>query len=745
MNERGVTYSMTNNDVYFVGTMIGEKDFSDEFIENGQWQLGWVDQEDNEQYQKMLALLNEITIGDVVILKSTYTRTHDLPFENPNGKSVSVMKLKKLGHVKQNPHDGHNLFIDWESDFQPREWYFYTNRQTIWKVSNSDKIDDASHLIQFALHNIKQDYSYFLDKSGLISNAHKINQTELQKRKQDFLKFYDQGKWTAVIPKANWLSGYWDDKQNYQKIKLVSIRQLLSYISSLTATENEALKLIPDNLFAITTSDEFVKISGVINSIILNHRQEVNALIDSLNIVEGDGRHGWNYSNFKIRNWYKEYQKYLSQHDRKGDTNMQLKGSRLLINSKNIILRGAPGTGKTFLAKSMAADIISNGETTDLNNLTEEQQNQIGFVQFHPSYDYTDFVEGLRPLANVDGNMGFELKNGVFTEFILKARQNLELSQKSDEEQTLENDTKNLLNAYIETITIGESKLKLQGGGEFYFDTIDNDKINLIAPRSNISHKVVLKTNYLLKMLASDANFARPKDVSDFFEKYNIIQRQEDSYYFAVYRDIRENQQKLENHERKSPVNKKPFIFIIDEINRGEISKIFGELFYSIDPGYRGKTGAVSTQYANLHDDPSEMFFVPENVYIIGTMNDIDRSVDSFDFAMRRRFRFVEIKASDQLKMLDTLEESVREQAIKKITDLNNAISATEELNENYQIGPSYFLKLEQINFDELWNDYLQPLLEEYIRGMYNESEIMDRFQAAYYQKSTQDENDTNY
>lgn len=152
---------MTNNDVYFVGTMIGEKDFSDEFIEKGQWQLGWVDQEDNEQYQKMLALLNEIKIDDVVILKSTYTRTHDLPFENPNGKSVSVMKLKKLGHVKQNPHDGHNLFIDWESDFQPREWYFYTNRQTIWKVSNSDKIDDASQLIQFALHNIKQDYSYF--------------------------------------------------------------------------------------------------------------------------------------------------------------------------------------------------------------------------------------------------------------------------------------------------------------------------------------------------------------------------------------------------------------------------------------------------------------------------------------------------------------------------------------------------------------------------------------------------------
>ena len=216
------------------------------------------------------------------------------------------------------------------------------------------------------------------------------------------------------------------------------------------------------------------------------------------------------------------------------------------------------------LAKSMAADIINNGETTDINYLTEEQQNQIGFVQFHPSYDYTDFVEGLRPLANVDGNMGFELKNGVFTEFILKARQNLELSQKSDKEQTIENDTKSLLNAYIDTITIGESKLKLQGGGEFYFDTIDNDKINLIALRSNIPHKVVLKKNYLLKMLAFDSDFTRPKDLSDFFKKYNIIQRQEDSYYFAVYKDIREKKQKLENHERKSPVSKNPFVFIID-------------------------------------------------------------------------------------------------------------------------------------------------------------------------------------
>lgn len=143
----------------------------------------------------------------------------------------------------------------------------------------------------------------------------------------------------------------------------------------------------------------------------------------------------------------------------------------------------------------------------------------------------------------------------------------------------------------------------------------------------------------------------------------------------------------------------KKYIFIIDEINRGEISKIFGELFFSIDPGYRGSAGAVATQYENLHENRSDKFYVPENIYIIGTMNDIDRSVDSFDFAMRRRFRFIEIKADTRVEMLDLLEKNVKLTAMEKMAALNKAIAETEGLNENYQIGASYFLKLQHIGF----------------------------------------------
>ena len=205
---------------------------------------------------------------------------------------------------------------------------------------------------------------------------------------------------------------------------------------------------------------------------------------------------------------------------------------------------------------------------------------------------------------------------------------------------------------------------------------------------------------------------------------------------FAIYKAIKAKKSTVSKAKAKQEELKK-YIFIIDEINRSEISKIFGELFFVIDPGYRGKAGEISTQYANLHSDPGEKFYIPENVYIIGTMNDIDRSVDSFDFAMRRRFRFVELRADERLEMLASLEnEELEAEAIRRMAALNKAIAEVEDLNENYQIGASYFLKLKTLDFDQLWTDYLQPLLQEYIQGMYDEEGIMNRFARAYgYQK----------
>ena len=404
--------------------------------------------------------------------------------------------------------------------------------------------------------------------------------------------------------------------------------------------------------------------------------------------------------------------------------------SSMLIESKNLIFRGAPGTGKSYLTNEIAADIISNGYYEKFTQLSEEQRKQVEFVQFHPSYDYSDFMEGLRPKVNDDGTMGFELQDGIFKKFIARARKNYEDSQKSKKAIEKEVSVQESMTDFFSGIELGVDTFKTINGNEFTITSVDESHINISIPGNATVNKLALNVDEIRRMLESDVKFTKIKDITAFFGKTFATQAY--SYDFAIYKAIKSKRASSAKGKTKQAELKK-YIFIIDEINRGEISKIFGELFFAIDPGYRGRAGEISTQYANLHADPDEKFYIPENVYIIGTMNDIDRSVDSFDFAMRRRFRFVELRADERLEMLANLEdEELEAEAIRRMSALNREIAAVEDLNENYQIGASYFLKLKTLTFDQLWTDYLHPLLQEYIQGMYDEEGIMNRLAKAY-------------
>lgn len=402
--------------------------------------------------------------------------------------------------------------------------------------------------------------------------------------------------------------------------------------------------------------------------------------------------------------------------------------SSKLIESNNIIFRGAPGTGKSYLAKAIAADIISDGITDDYDALSAEQKKQIEFVQFHPSYDYSDFVEGLRPKLNEDGSMGFELRDGIFKSFVDRARRNFENFKKSLVDIEKELTVQDAVDDFFSSIELGAEKFTTIKGNEFYITAVEEKRVYISIPKNAVTNTLSLNLDDIRKMLESDEKFETIKDIKNFFGKADYVQAY--SYYFAIYNAIKERKTTPSKTQVKKEEQKK-YVFIIDEINRGEISKIFGELFFAVDPGYRGKAGEVSTQYANLHSDSNERFYIPENVYIIGTMNDIDKSVESFDFAMRRRFRFIEIKANDNLQMLDELGEPLRTEAINRMTALNKAIVNVDDLNENYQIGAAYFLKLNTLNFDQLWTDYLEPLLKDYVQGMYDKS-IMKEFEKAY-------------
>ena len=427
----------------------------------------------------------------------------------------------------------------------------------------------------------------------------------------------------------------------------------------------------------------------------------------------------------------------------------------LLRSTHNLILTGAPGTGKTYLAKQIA-------ETMGCT------ENEIEFVQFHPSYDYTDFVEGLRPMNNCNiGQIGFERKDGVFKEFCKKA-----LIKQSADSSVTDKLNSNPCVWKVSLAKTGDNPIRkycmdngyIGIGWNAYGDVEDfNDFEDFTDGGKNVlrAFQNQMKQGDIIASCWSENEVDAIGVVTGDYEyndslpeykrlrkvdwlikdiKENIVEINDNKKFTlsTVYKSniTVEDALKIVTRHSKQTVNNanRPFVFIIDEINRGEISKIFGELFFSIDPSYRGEEGRVQTQYQNLVEDGDifkKGFYVPENVYIIGTMNDIDRSMESMDFAFRRRFAFKEIKADENVGMLDNLAQ--KDEAIERMKSLNAAIEKVEGLSSAYHIGASYFLKLNDYNgdFGKLWEYHLEGLLREYLRGMTNVDTKIKELQTA--------------
>lgn len=283
--------------------------------------------------------------------------------------------------------------------------------------------------------------------------------------------------------------------------------------------------------------------------------------------------------------------------------------------SKNIILYGAPGTGKTYQTK----------QTIEARKLIEKNH-EYKIIQFHPSYSYEDFMDGVKPTGIENGVMKFELKNGVF------------------------------------------------------------------------------------KQMCIDA-----------------------------FKDLEKNKEKA-----------KRYYFVADEINRAELSRVFGELLLCLEEDKRlsfdkkGNLQGMLVKTANSSlwdnekhavyvDEAGEGYFgVPENLYFIGTMNDIDKSIDSFDMALRRRFVWKKYSCNYDVIVDRYSDEDNVETYIKLCKDINEYITSEKGLglDDSYELGHSYFLKpkkLTKSEINKLWNEHISPLLKEYLRTQYSGKDIETR------------------
>ena len=344
---------------------------------------------------------------------------------------------------------------------------------------------------------------------------------------------------------------------------------------------------------------------------------------------------------------------------------------------KQIVLTGAPGTGKTHAARKYASDMIKQEmESESEDKIKKEQKRRIKFVQFHPSFDYTDFVEGLKPV---------EL-------------------EKEPSEGTEENESNTSTNN-IEQPSEG---------------TEENE--------SNTSTTNVKQQSEGSK---SEYSFVRV-----------------DGIFKAFCRSIVEQNDKDKKSGKEPPY----YYFIIDEINRADLSKVFGELMYGLEESYRVESEyCPQSQYSYLptyrkkengkweripKDVFADGFYIPENLRIIGTMNDIDRSVETFDFALRRRFRWIDIKANDVmanvLRGITKIPEAQIGKAVDQIIKMNGVISDKNKggkfrLSEAFHIGPSYFKTLEykgdKFNWADVFDKEIEPILREYVRPYNAESQ----------------------
>lgn len=377
----------------------------------------------------------------------------------------------------------------------------------------------------------------------------------------------------------------------------------------------------------------------------------------------------------------------------------------------NQILFGAPGTGKTYHTKKMAVEIINGKKERTRKEINEEYEElieagQIVFTTFHQSLSYEDFIEGIKP-ETIDGNVTYEVKDGIFKRLCSQA---IEQKPKNSDIEIYDFDKGwNDLIAEVEQNFLSDSMLLLpiltQDKGVYVTEITDNGNLKIKPKNSRLDIDYIVSYNRTKKLQEAFPDLSVVKNIDKEFR--SVIGGSNSTAYWAVLNFINN---KIKENNRIIPDYEEPktHVLIIDEINRGNVSAIFGELITLLEEDKREgnpEHTEVKLPYSG------KKFSVPNNVCIIGTMNTADRSVEALDTALRRRFSFVEMQPKpDILSKVGNVDLS------KLLETINKRIEVL--IDKDHQIGHSYFIGIQDLeDLRRTFKDKIIPLLEEYFYG----------------------------
>ena len=394
--------------------------------------------------------------------------------------------------------------------------------------------------------------------------------------------------------------------------------------------------------------------------------------------------------------------------------------TKLLKYKHQIILQGPPGTGKTREAKRIARELLGLGENDSL-----EGCEQFKLIQFHPSYSYEDFVRGIVAKPNEEGDgIVYTAENKILGAFAKEAFNNWNKAQQNT--QTLKE--QDIFEAFIEHI-----KEELAQSEDYKYPLTDSIYI-FNADDKRFKYK---GDNWEVHSRGLNMNYAEIKRIIDsgIRDRQGVTKltniggqaRQHASYFIRIVEKYYEFKESYNpNITDKIPL--KPYVLIIDEINRANLSAVLGELIYALE--YRGE--AVQSMYA-IDDDNT--LILPANLYIIGTMNTADRSVGHIDYAIRRRFAFVDVLPKD---LTNELGDNFATKLYEEVSKLFEGNTLSPEFRkEEVQLGHSYFIT-EQTPIAIRWEYEIKPILLEYIKDgvLINVEEKIQNIEKIVYENS---------